>query len=177
MKTKPERLIEFGNFLKTLRKQKNLSGRDIAKAIGISDPFYYQIETGQKTLVNPETYNKLAELFCIDVKELLIRAGYIEGVKTRREVEELKQQWLADGCWDIETTEGFEEYKEELELFNTVSNLKYEIKKLKNQIEQKDKTIELLSSNKKVVDKIMCLELRINYLERDINNHIDTQHT
>jgi hypothetical protein len=38
-------------------------------------------------------------------------------MKTRQEVEKLKRQWKADGCWDIWDTEGFEEYKDELKLF------------------------------------------------------------
>lgn len=38
-------------------------------------------------------------------------------MKTRDEVEELKRQWCADPCWDIETTDGFEEYRQELEAF------------------------------------------------------------
>lgn len=35
-------------------------------------------------------------------------------MKSREEVENLKKNWLEDPCYDIETTEGFEEYKEEL---------------------------------------------------------------
>lgn len=34
--------------------------------------------------------------------------------KSREEIEELKKQWLADGVWDIENTEGFEAHKDEL---------------------------------------------------------------
>jgi len=35
-------------------------------------------------------------------------------MKTRAEVDELKRQWKRDPIWDIEETEGFEEYREEL---------------------------------------------------------------
>ena len=35
-------------------------------------------------------------------------------MKTREEVEALKRNWLEDPCWDIEDTEGFEEYAVEL---------------------------------------------------------------
>lgn len=35
-------------------------------------------------------------------------------MKTREELNGLKEQWVADPCWDIETTEGFEEYQAEL---------------------------------------------------------------
>jgi hypothetical protein len=35
-------------------------------------------------------------------------------MKTREEVEALKANWLSDPIWDIEDTEGFEEYRAEL---------------------------------------------------------------
>jgi hypothetical protein len=35
-------------------------------------------------------------------------------MKIRTEVEELKAQWAADPCWDLHTTEGFEDYRAEL---------------------------------------------------------------
>lgn len=38
-------------------------------------------------------------------------------MKTRKEVEGLKQGWLPDPCWDIEDTEGFENHTEELREF------------------------------------------------------------
>jgi hypothetical protein len=38
-------------------------------------------------------------------------------MKSRTEVEALKHNWLRDAIWDIEETEGFEEYKEELKAF------------------------------------------------------------
>lgn len=34
--------------------------------------------------------------------------------KTREEVEALKENWLADSCYDLENVEGFEEYRDEL---------------------------------------------------------------
>lgn len=38
-------------------------------------------------------------------------------MKTREEVEQLKRDWIKDGCWDLEKTEGFEEYHGELKLY------------------------------------------------------------
>jgi hypothetical protein len=38
-------------------------------------------------------------------------------MKTKEEIDSLKQNWLGDPCWDIETTEGFEEYYYELKCF------------------------------------------------------------
>jgi hypothetical protein len=37
-----------------------------------------------------------------------------ELAKSPADVEELKRQWLADGCWDIENTPGFEAHRAEL---------------------------------------------------------------
>jgi len=41
-------------------------------------------------------------------------------VKTREEVEALKLNWQKDPIWDIEDTEGFEEYREELIEFHKI---------------------------------------------------------
>lgn len=38
-------------------------------------------------------------------------------MKTRDEVEQLKRQWSQDPIWDIEDTEGFEDYREELRAY------------------------------------------------------------
>jgi hypothetical protein len=38
-------------------------------------------------------------------------------MKTRAEVDDLKAQWKADPCWDIEFTEGFEDHIDELRLY------------------------------------------------------------
>ncbi|NPA64479.1 MAG: hypothetical protein GXO16_05850 [Epsilonproteobacteria bacterium] len=38
-------------------------------------------------------------------------------MKTRRDVERLKSEWECDPIWDLEDTEGFEEYREELLAF------------------------------------------------------------
>ncbi|MFX1487479.1 MAG: hypothetical protein ACFFBS_10400, partial [Promethearchaeota archaeon] len=40
------------------------------------------------------------------------KLGYKE--KTREEIEKLKQDWMLDPFWDIEDTEGFELYRNEL---------------------------------------------------------------
>jgi len=44
-------------------------------------------------------------------------------MKTRQEVEDLKKQWMIDPIWDLEQTEGFEDYKIELEIFSLKQKL------------------------------------------------------
>ena len=44
---------------------------------------------------------------------------------TESELIALKQNWKADPCWDIWQTEGFEDHKEELRLFQTLMEKKW----------------------------------------------------
>ena len=37
---------------------------------------------------------------------------------TRQDIENLKEGWLKDPCWDIEETEGFKAHREELAAFH-----------------------------------------------------------
>lgn len=63
--------------------------------------------------------------------------------KTRVEIEDLKRQWLEDGCWDIEDTEGFEEHKDELLQFRLEEERKYEEKKKAEEKKIDEKAKEL----------------------------------
>lgn len=38
-------------------------------------------------------------------------------IRTRAEIRKLQENWSADPCWDIETTEGFEEHRAELRAY------------------------------------------------------------
>lgn len=46
-------------------------------------------------------------------------------MKTREDVEFLKSNWISDPCWDIEDTEGFEEYSNELLKFRMMMESKW----------------------------------------------------
>lgn len=49
--------------------------------------------------------------------------------KTPEQIESLKDGWLADPCWDIYETEGFEAYKEELFIFQKKQESEWELKR------------------------------------------------
>ncbi len=77
-KDKLKRMKEFGEFLRSLRMEKNnVSVRMVAKAIDVSDPYLYQVENGKKALTDPEFFNRIADYFNIHVEELLKKAGYL----------------------------------------------------------------------------------------------------
>jgi hypothetical protein len=46
--------------------------------------------------------------------------------RTPNEISELMNSWAKDPCWDIETTEGFEEHQEELLAFRKDQEAKWE---------------------------------------------------
>jgi hypothetical protein len=48
-------------------------------------------------------------------------------MRTPEEIEELKRQWIADGTWDIETTDGFDEHRDELIAFRTEHEAELEV--------------------------------------------------
>ena len=38
-------------------------------------------------------------------------------MKTRKEIDDLKHNWICDPCWDIETASGFEDHIEDLKSY------------------------------------------------------------
>lgn len=82
---------------------------------------------------------------------------------SKYEIDELKLNWLRDGCWDLENTPGFERYYDELAKYS------YEIKK---EVEELDKQNNLEFAEKlgipnkpKLAAYLKRLEDRINKLE------------
>lgn len=71
-------------------------------------------------------------------------------MKTRAEVNELKENWQVDPCWDLEDTEGFEDYRKELAAFRL--SYEYELGKT--------------SLVKDLEEKIKAKETEINDLRR-----------
>lgn len=45
-------------------------------------------------------------------------AGLSKPIPTRQAVEKLKKDWVSDDIWDLEDTEGFEAYRDELKAFS-----------------------------------------------------------
>ncbi len=96
---------EVGKYLKLLRENKKVSVRDVANAIGISNPYLYQVESGQKALIDPEKFHKLANYFGINVEELLKRAGYLPFSDPNKETDKQYQMILGAQNWENKPTE------------------------------------------------------------------------
>jgi hypothetical protein len=88
--------------------------------------------------------------------------------KTQEQLQDLKMQWCADPCWDIESTEGFEEYHDEL--------LEYSELMIKQWDEYRQTELirfaksRGLESNLQLASYIRMLEQRIYSLEKAAQN-------
>jgi transcriptional regulator with XRE-family HTH domain len=84
----------FGGYLRSRREENNLSLRKAGERVGISHTYLAQIETGNGDSHLPmELYERLAEVYDLDDREILDRAGYryavVEDVAERlRDLEE-----------------------------------------------------------------------------------------
>ncbi len=84
-------------------------------------------------------------------------------MKTQSEIMYLKANWLSDPCWDIEETEGFEEYKVELRNFRLAQEIKWAW-------EEKERLMDRakeLQCSVKLVQYIETLERKIKDLQEE----------
>ena len=89
-------------------------------------------------------------------------------MKTREQVEALKINWKEDACWDIEETEGFEEYKDELREFRDEQEQEWREQRF-NKLLYKSESLGI-RGNIKLTKYLEQLESRINNIEERLDN-------
>ena len=67
-----------GEYLRTIRTQRNLSLNDICKQTGITTTRLNRIELGQVNEPSPDVLKKLSVLYQVDLVNLYTMAGYLE---------------------------------------------------------------------------------------------------
>lgn len=82
-------------------------------------------------------------------------------MKTREDVEDLKHKWKQDPCWDIEETEGFEEYRDELKAFRLNTEAKWK----SDQEENIKQLCTKYNCNREMLELLQSLQHRIEVLE------------
>jgi hypothetical protein len=88
--------------------------------------------------------------------------------KTSEEVQQLKRDWEADPCWDIETTEGFEDYHKELEIYRRGIEAEWKENRL---VMLKKKSEQIgCPGNIKLAEYVLNLEWQIEQLYQRIAN-------
>ena len=80
---------------------------------------------------------------------------------TEQQILQLKADWLADPCWDIEDTEGFEEHREELTAWRDA----YEIARAQEHQENVQRKARILQCPRELAAYLMDLEYRVQQLE------------
>jgi transcriptional regulator with XRE-family HTH domain len=70
-------LVEFGNYLRGLRKAKRLTLREVQKQSGASGSYLSQVEQGKRQ-PSPDLLRKIAPAYSASVRDLMNRAGYMD---------------------------------------------------------------------------------------------------
>lgn len=91
--------------------------------------------------------------------------GGANGTKTTDEIEELKQQWLADPAWDIEHTEGFEAHEQELTAFHEIHQMVWDIAAFK----RVETECNRLGCSPAMFSRLKFMETQIDSLQREVN--------
>lgn len=66
----------LGKYLQSVRENKQLSLRAVEKAVGISNAYLSQLESGKIKQPSPSILHKLTELYEISYSEIMKLAGY-----------------------------------------------------------------------------------------------------
>jgi len=97
----------FGQFLRMLRKRKGLSLREAEKECGVSNAYIAQLEKGDRPPPRPDILRKLAKAYNVTVRELLLRAGYLDEPEVtatdEERVEALSSTAMADPDYKLGT--------------------------------------------------------------------------
>lgn len=70
----------FGQYLRELRKKREITLKDLGKEVGLSQPYLSQIENGEKGIPSPDILKKLAGPLGVEYGELMYEAGYLDEI-------------------------------------------------------------------------------------------------
>jgi transcriptional regulator with XRE-family HTH domain len=86
----PEVKLTLGQYLASIRNDRELSQRDVEKATDkvVSNAYLSQIETDQIKRPNPNILHALAELYAVSYEDLMERAGFVVPTRSRRSAQQ-----------------------------------------------------------------------------------------
>lgn len=167
-------LIEFGAYIKTLRKNKKLTIRQLEEKTGVSNAYLSQIENGKKkSLPSPEILMKLHGPLGVKYDELMERAGYI--------TPETRAELLPE---TINTMEAYEDLVELIEnasemfigaMFDDTSEFKQLLlnEAKENYIDVNQDEIDGLINDPESLFEHLTLEEKINFLNGIIKDFVN----
>ncbi|NBI05795.1 helix-turn-helix domain-containing protein [Senegalia massiliensis] len=83
---------EFGQYLKSLRKDKKLTIRQVELYANVSNSYLSMIENGKRDIPSPEILQKLSKVYDIDYNTLMKKAGYVDSDTSKYE-DDLEQEF------------------------------------------------------------------------------------
>ena len=102
-----------------------------------------------------------------------------QDLKTPQEIQDLKDNWLADPCWDIEDTEGFEAHREELLAFHNEHRAEWDrerkLRKERRRIKVMEATGVCIIGNENILDSLSTwseIENDCARYEEDAQTHL-----
>jgi len=90
---------QFGAYMRTLRKQRGLTLKQVEKAAQVSNAYVSQIERGIRKPPHPDILNRLAALYKVPVRELMAQAGYLAEdprMEKKRRIERAYEHVVSD---------------------------------------------------------------------------------
>ena len=104
--------MNFGEYLKQIRKEKGFSQRALSEKCGISNAEISRIETGERQKPSPDVLKSLAPVLEVPYEELMNKAGYLNERSTfmqearhaeEKFIELITPKLIKDG-WKVELT-------------------------------------------------------------------------
>lgn len=119
--------MSFGNYIKEIRVNKGITGRELARRTGISQPYLSQLETGKNKKPSIEVIMKIAKGLGVDYSKLIEIAGYINELEELEEKTELlnkEKETLQNNLNVAELrVDLFKALKKQKQLINTIKKM------------------------------------------------------
>lgn len=86
-----EKAEKFGQYLRSLRKERNMTLKELSHATNITIGHLSNIENGRRGIPSPDLLKKLAEPLGVNHSDLMVQAGHIEKSDIVDELKKLKE--------------------------------------------------------------------------------------
>jgi transcriptional regulator with XRE-family HTH domain len=90
---------QFGTYMRTLRKQRGLTLKQVEKAAQVSNAYVSQIERGIRKPPHPDILNRMATVYQVPAREVMVQAGYLPEdaeMEKKRRIERAYEHVLTD---------------------------------------------------------------------------------
>jgi transcriptional regulator with XRE-family HTH domain len=94
---------KFGTYMRTLRKQRGLTLKQVEQAAQVSNAYISQFERGLRNPPHPEILNRLAKVYDVSARELMVAAGYLTDdreAEHRRKIELAYSHVISDPTYN-----------------------------------------------------------------------------